>query len=166
MKKIAIITFIFIALLNCTAFAENWQFIASSHSKNYYFDTDSLRYSRSSIWDKTKPIDGLNKNHVTALIKMLHVDAPPTGIHDDDDSDNLKNIGFIIYKNQYDFSAMTCLTSAQYIYDKDGYILLSDENMASQKNIVPSTMDDTIFHAIKDYTANNDAQITQDSKER
>lgn len=61
---------------------------------------------------------------------MLQVDAPPTGIHDDDaDSDNLKNIGFIIYK--------------------DGYVLLSDENMASQKNIVPSTMDDTIFHAIK-----------------
>ena len=69
MKKIAIITFIFIALLNCTAFAENWQFIASSHSKNYYFDTDSLRYSRSSIWDKTKPIDGLNKNHVTVTHK-------------------------------------------------------------------------------------------------
>jgi len=165
MKKICLFTCLFFMIYCPISSATNWQALPANDKRSYYFDTDSIKYLKAFAWDKLKTTDGLNKNVVTVFTKTI-IDADDDWGSDVNDHNygNLKNVGSIISKNQYDFSTMTCIELALYVYDKEGNTLLINDDMYLQNYIAPSTPEDSFFHQIKNYTTDHSVEIAKKSQ--
>jgi hypothetical protein len=167
MKRISFLILVFLFLFSCTSFAaDRWQFIISNASSEYFFDTQSIKYTNlpdSTVIDKSGIL--VNVKRVYSIEMKQHM---LTALVETTQSENIQsrttNVDYAVDEDLYDITHNCFKKYSVYYYDKNNKLSHRQYYQTQPISISPNSIEEKVFNAIAVYAKDHDEEIETRSK--
>ncbi len=156
MKRISILTLMFVVLLSCTAFAANWAWIDSNDKIGFFFDSNTIKYAsyHDIHSNKTIPI----KNTICFWQKTIYTPEAANQAADKTGLEEWRNVSYVIEYVILDKQNKCLSTNYSTFYDHDGNVI--EQSAATHTSrVIPDTMGESVYEVITTYAKNNDSSL-------